>query len=260
MNRRDGRQARVGALLARIRPRRLIRRVRPHSSLRRIRRRSAPLAIHRHSLPWCIRRHSLSWCVRPHSQLRGIRQYSPLRREEQHRPVAGHRRLHLSLVNGSMMPPAEQQRVLQARFTPVGPVFHVMGFGESAAAARKSAPAVSFIQRPPDVRRNRARSAAHIHPVIVHEGRERAPLMPDLLRLQLSLAGQPSPHAHHPLQLCRGTGARKREQLRLALRRGHAGKRPHLGVGDAASPQSVGGLRQVFQRSGGPYPLARAGS
>ena len=94
---------------------------------------------------------------------RRVHQHPPFRREEQHRPVTVRRDLDPPLMNGSMMPPTEEQRVPKARFAPVGPVFHVMRLGEPAPAPGESASPVPLLERPPDVRRDGARSAAHVH-------------------------------------------------------------------------------------------------
>ena len=100
-------------------------------------------------------------------------------------------------------------------------------------------------------------SLHHVHPVAVHEHRERPAAVPSLLGRQLRVARQLLPHAHHLLQVRRRARARELEQLRLALRRGHARQRPHLRVRDAALPQRAGSLRQVLQCPRGAHPLAR---
>ena len=58
-------------------------------------------------------------------------------------PVRGLLAGEATFVNEVMMVPAEQYQVVQAGFTPVGPVFYVMPIEESGVrAARKAATAV----------------------------------------------------------------------------------------------------------------------
>jgi hypothetical protein len=65
------------------------------------------------------------------------------------------------------MMPAEQQTVLEAGLSSVGPMLHVMRVGEATPAPWEATPAIAHLERATDGRRRRARLPSHVEDVSV---------------------------------------------------------------------------------------------
>ena len=73
---------------------------------------------------------------------------------------------------------------------------------------------------------------------------------------KLSSAVRPPPRARDALHVCRCVRFARVEQVVLVVRRGHAGDRAHLRVGDPAAAHGVAQLRQLAEGAGHPHVLA----
>ena len=93
------------------------------------------------------------------------------------------------------------------------------------------------LQRPPQhgPYLRRQPSLNYHHPVLVHPGPQRAPVLPALLVGLLGRAVHPPPAADDLLHVCGRAALRRVEQGLLGLRRGHARHGAHLRVGDGAA-------------------------
>jgi hypothetical protein len=93
-------------------------------------------------------------------------------------------------------------------------------------------------------------------PLVVGPVLERQPVLgsPAALRIPV-LVVHPPPRAAEAFGLRRGRRQCELQQRRLAVGRGDAGQRPHLGVGQAAGGEGGRDLRQPAQRPGHPHVL-----
>ena len=93
--------------------------------------------------------------------LRHLRQAPPFPCVEQRQARAIGADPDPPLVDRPVMPPAQEQQILQAGLTPVGPMLDVMRFLEAAGTPRKATASVTLLQRAANVRRDRARPWTH---------------------------------------------------------------------------------------------------
>ena len=86
---------------------------------------------------------------------RHLRQRAAVRPPESERPVGPARDLVALLVDGAVMPAAEECEVRERCRTAVGPVAEMVPLSEADAAAGEAAAAVPMVERPPQGRGNR---------------------------------------------------------------------------------------------------------
>ena len=80
---------------------------------------------------------------------RHLRERSAVRPPEPKRPVGAARDLIALLVDGAVVPPAEQREVRERRGPSLGPVMDVMALAKAHPAAGEAATPVPMVERPP---------------------------------------------------------------------------------------------------------------
>jgi hypothetical protein len=80
---------------------------------------------------------------------RHVGQRAAVRAPEPERPVGPARDLEALLVDGSVMPAAEERKIRERRRAPVRPVAEVMPLAEADPAARETTAPVPVVERPP---------------------------------------------------------------------------------------------------------------
>src|SRR5262249_5103381 len=110
-------------------------------------------------IPRADHRRRIATYLRP---TRDLRQKITVRPSEAKLAIRSSLDLVAFLMNGAMVPTAEQGEVRERGGPAVGPVLNVMALAETSPTAGESAAAVSVMERSPDRRRNRAGPRAHL--------------------------------------------------------------------------------------------------
>jgi hypothetical protein len=92
--------------------------------------------------------------------------------------------------------------------------------------------------------------------VLVDLNRSRRMLAPGLREIRIAIALTPA--AYDTFSLRGGDGPSNGEEASLVLRGGDPGQRTHLGIGQLASLERLGQVRQGPERSGDAHPLPRS--